>query len=41
MQDSDVLERNPLGNDYSGGNVSLKTIGGLNKISVVVHNSIC
>lgn len=41
MQDSDVLERNPLGNDYRGGNISFKTIGGLNKISVAIQNSIC
>lgn len=40
MQDSDVLERNPLGKDYSGETSLSGLLGGLNKILVAVQGSI-
>lgn len=41
MQDSDVLERNPLGNDYRGETSLSGLLGGLNKILVAVQNNVC
>lgn len=41
MQDTDALERNPWGSDYSGETSVSRLLGKFKKVSVAVQGSVC